>query len=223
MTAMTPTWDILVPTLGERRALFERLMANLLPQTEPYNGAVRVRGWFNNGSPGLPTIRQMMVKSSAADYLCCVDDDDLVSPDYVETIAAALTERPDYVGFQVQCYSDGVPTAVAYHSLENRGWSNLDDRYLRDISHVNPIRRDIARLVDFRRALPGQAEDRAWVEQLRRGRMLKTQVMIDKIMYHYLFSTSKTAGIGSRWQAPSKIHPGLERPEIDHPNFSWSN
>ncbi len=220
---MPPTWDILVPTLGERRASFERLMGTLLPQTEAYGGRVGVVGYYNNGYPGLPTIRQHMVLGSPADYVSFVDDDDLVPPYFVEEVVRALDQGPDYVGWQVQCYSDGVPTAVSYHSLEHRKWVNLPDRYLRDISHINPIRTSIARRVDFRRAAPGQPEDRAWVHQLRQGNKLKTQVVIDRIMYHYLFSTSKTAGIGSRWQAPSMIHPGLDRVVINHPNFAWSD
>lgn len=219
---VTVTWDILVPTLGERSRLFARLMDVLLPQTEPYGGRVRVSGWFNNGKPGLAEIRQLMVKASAADYVSFVDDDDLVPLYFADEAMKAIDQRPDYVGWQVQCYSDGVPTAVSYHSLAHKRWVNLEDRYLRDISHINPIRRDIALTADFRRAAPGQPEDRAWVHQLRNGGRLRKEVMINRIMYHYLFSTSRTAGIGSRWQAPSKIHPGLARPEIDHPNFTWS-
>lgn len=219
---MPPTWSILVPTLGERRELFERLMRALLPQTEPYEGRVKVVGYYNNGSPGLPTIRQHMVNHTETGYLSFVDDDDMVPPYFVDETMRALEQGPDYVGWQVQCYSDGVPTAVSYHSLEHKGWTNLPDRYLRDISHINPIRTSIAKRVDFRRARPGQPEDRAWVAQLRHGNKLKTQVVIDRIMYHYLFSTGRTAGIGSRWQAPSKIHPGHERSTIDHLNFTWS-
>lgn len=224
MTAVPPTWAILIPTLGERRRLFDRLICSLLPQTEPYDGRVQVIGAYNNGAPGLPKIRHLMMSEAdrrRTDYLSFVDDDDMVPPYFVEEIMTALDQRPDYVGFHVQCYSDDTPTAVSYHSLENTKWENLPDRYLRDISHINPMRTSIARSADFRRAAPGQAEDRAWVHQLRQGRKLKEQVMIDRIMYHYLFSTSKTAGIGSRWKAPGKIHPGTERTLVEHPNFSW--
>lgn len=220
---MPSTWTILVPTLGERQDLFRRLMATLLPQTDVHHGRVKVVGWFNNGKPGLAEIRQRMVEKVDTEYMSFVDDDDLVPGYFVDEVQSALLQRPDYVGWQVQCYSDGVPTAVSYHSLAHKRWVNLEDRYLRDISHINPIRTTIAKTADFSRVTPGQPEDRAWVHQLRQGRRLKTEVTIDRIMYHYLFSTSKTAGIGSRWKAPSKIHPGLERAVIEHPNFSWSN
>jgi hypothetical protein len=215
MTA-PPTWSILVPTLGERRALFERLMAGLLPQLDAYGGQVRVVGWHNDGSPSLPKIRQRMIETAGTEYVSFVDDDDLVSRDYVAEIVAALATRPDYVGFQVQCYSDGAPTAVAHHSLEYKRWRNLPGRYERDISHINPIRTSLARRADFSRTKTGGAEDREWAAQLRRLRVLRNEVMVDRILYHYLFATA-----GSRWRKPHGIAPG-DRSTIVHPHFTWS-
>lgn len=221
MTA-APLWSILVPTLGERRALFERLMAGLLPQLDPYAGQVRVTGWFNHGSPPLPKIRQRMVETAETEYVSFVDDDDLVSPDYVAEIMAALDQRPDYVGFQVQCYSDGAPIGVAYHSLEFRRWRNFPGRFERDISHLNPIRRALALRANFATTRTGGAEDRAWADQLRRARVLREQVVVPQILYHYLYSTSQAAGLGSRWQQPRRIAAQGERPNVTSPHFSWS-
>lgn len=220
MTA-APLWSILVPTLGERRPLFERLMAGLLPQLGPHDGRVRVVGWFNNGSPPLPKIRQQMVETAGSEYVSFVDDDDLVTSDYVAEIVRALDERPDYVGFQVQCYSDGAPIGVAYHSLEFKRWRNLPGRFERDISHLNPIRTQLALRANFAATRAGRAEDRAWADQLRRARVLKTQTVIPRILYHYLYSTNRTSGLGSRWQDPGRITRG-ERATVDSPYFTWS-
>lgn len=223
MTA-APSWSILIPTLGERALLFRRLLDGLLPQVEAAGGRVSVVGWFNNGTPSLPRIRQAMVESTTTDYLSFVDDDDLVSPDFVERVLEALATWPDYVGFQVQCYSDGAPTGIAYHSLQHRGWTNnaAAGRYLRDISHINPIRTKIAQTADFARARAGRPEDRMWADQLRRGRALKSEVVVDKILYHYLYSTSREPGLGSRWRRPGEVQRADLRPEISSPYFSWS-
>jgi len=219
---MPPTWTILVPTLGERSVLFSSLMGGLLPQTDAWGGRVTVRGWFNNGRPSLPAIRQRLVEQAESDYISFVDDDDLVAPYFVDEVMSALDLWPDYVGFQVQCYSDNRPTAVAYHALEHGGWINLPDRYLRDISHINPMRTKIAKTADFRQTRPGAPEDRAWVTQLRRGGLLKSEVTVSRIMYHYLYSTSRKPGQGSRWQTSARIHTG-QRPQVDHPHFTWSD
>lgn len=223
MTAMPPTWTILIPTLGERRALFERLMTALLPQVARYGGRVQVRAWFNNGTPSLPAIRQSMVERASAEgseYISFVDDDDLVAETYVDEVMSALGQRPDYVGFQVQCYSNGRPTLVAYHSLEHDGWVNLPDRYLRDISHINPIRTSIARTADFRQARPGGAEDRAWVAQLRRGKKLQREIVINQVLYHYLH-VSPDQTTGSRWKKPAMIRQRAQRSAITSPEFAW--
>lgn len=220
MTA-APVWMILVPTLGERRRLFERLMAGLLPQVERAAGQVIVRAWHNNGSPSLPEIRQRMLAGVTAPYVCFVDDDDLVSPDYVDAVLEALSYDPDYVGFLVQCYSDGIPTGIADHDLTHKGWSNVKGgRYLRDISHINPIRTLFARTADFTRARRGGPEDRIWVDQLRASGLLEDQVKIDRILYHYLYSTSRRPGEGSRWAKPGTIRRG-EQAEITSPYFTW--
>lgn len=219
---VTPLWSILVPTLGERHILFERLMEYLLPQLDRYEGRVRVVGRHNNGSPPLPKIRQQMIEGAGSEYVSFVDDDDIVSQDYVSSIMDALDQRPDYVGFQVQCYSDGAPIGVAYHSLEYKRWRNSPGRFERDISHLNPIRRSLALKANFTRARAGRAEDRVWADQLRRSRALRTQVVIPSILYHYLYSTNGSEGLGSRWQNPGRIVPG-ERPVVDHPHFSWSD
>jgi hypothetical protein len=150
-------------------------------------------GWHNDGSPSLPKIRQTMVASAPTDYVSFVDDDDLVSPYYVRDVVAALETRPDYVGFQVQCYSDGAPTAVAYHSLKFRRWRNLPGRYERDISHINPIRTRLARRADFTQGGPLRAEDRVWADQLRRSRLLRSEVVVDHILYHPYFTWSPDA------------------------------
>lgn len=223
MTSGHPMWDILIPTLGERRALFDRLMGVLMPQVDAAGGRVRVVGWFNNGEPTLADIRQRMILDpSRARYVSFVDDDDLVSPDYVPEILAALDLSPDYVGFQVQCYSDGNPVAVAYHDLDHGRWVNLSDRYLRDISHLNPIRTTLARRADFRRSRRGSGEDRVWAEQIRRGRVLRDQVVIPRIMYHYLH-TNPGSATGSRWRNPRMIRVDNQRSTVSGPNFLWSD
>jgi hypothetical protein len=218
VTAM-PLWTILIPTLGERRPLFERLMRCLLPQLDAHHGAVRVLALHNNGSPPLPEIRERLVAAADSEYVSFVDDDDLVPDYYVSEVVAALATRPDQVGFRVQCYSDRRPTAVAYHSLEYGGWRNGEGVHYRDISHINPMRTEIVRMASFR-TRPGRPEDRTWVDQLRATGALKTEVVIDRVMYHYLYSTSRTGGIGSRWQKPKLIRPGAQA-AVSHPYFSY--
>lgn len=212
-----PTWTILIPTIGQREALFRRLLDVLLPQLDEHAGRVRVLAWWNNGRPTLGSIRQGLVEAADTDYVSFVDDDDLVAESYVADIVHAMaTGRPDHVGFQVQYYSEGVPAGLCDHSLRHRRWYRRPDGLLcRDFTHIDPIRRDLALRGNFRGVRPGRAEDRAWVKQVRP--FVRTEEYIDKVLYHYLWSADVSA-----WQRPDQIQRDFERPPVvEHPYFAW--
>lgn len=209
-----PTWTILVPTLGQREGLFTRLMGVLLPQLDEYEGRVRVLAWRNNGKPSISEIRDALLESAGSDYVSFVDDDDLVPEYYVAEIVRAIAERPDHVGFKIEYTTDDEHREIVEHSLRWGKWGRtLDGQLHRDVTHIDPIRRDLAMRARFR-VRPGRAEDRVWVRQVRR--YLSTEVYIDKIMYHYLYREGTTA-----WREPDKIAQVPGRPVVDHPYFAW--
>jgi hypothetical protein len=215
-----PTWTILVPTLGQRAALFERLLGQLLPQVEPYAGRVRVVGWFNNGDPPLADIRQMLLLDTTTDYVSFMDDDDEVAEDIVARVMTALESGPDYVGWQTHYSANGKDHGLVDHSLRHGKWTEQKNPYrlLRDITHINPMRTRVAQRGDFRRgSRTGRPEDRPWVEQIRATRALKTEVYIDAPMYFYRWRRDTSA-----WQRPDRIdRTPTRRPYVASPYFSW--
>lgn len=218
--AGSPTWTILIPTLGQRRALFERLLANLLPQLEPYQGRFRVTALWNNGQWPVGVIRQKLLDSLTTDYMSFVDDDDLVADFYAEEVDKAIRQRPDSVGWIAQCYSDGRRWKKAYHSLQYRNWHGGRGKgtagLYRDFSHTNVIRTDLAQQGRFDVTKPGEAEDLTWVQQLR-GKLVR-EVYVDRVMYHYFHSRTH-----STWsQKYGNIDPGPhKRLVVDNPSFAW--
>lgn len=213
--ATSPTWTILVPTLGQRGPLFRRLLDVLLPQLDEHDGRVRVLGWWNNGSPSIGEIRDGLLAAAESEYVSFVDDDDLVPEYYVAEIVNALASRPDHVGFKLEYTTNGEYREVVDHSLRWGKWGRSADGVLyRDFTHLDPIRAPFARAGSFARARAGRAEDRVWVKQVRMH--LVTETYIDKIMYHYLFRDDTTA-----WARPAEIARMSGRPIVDHPLFSW--
>src|ERR1019366_10063498 len=87
--------------------------------------------------------RQRMTEASNALYTNFVDDDDLVAPDYVARILPLL-DGVDYVGFRLSLYNDGRPQSPTFHSLKYPNWFANATGLYRDISHVNPMRRELA-------------------------------------------------------------------------------
>lgn len=189
-----------------------------MPQVDAYMGRVKVLGFWNNGAPGLPEIRQRLVEAVDTDYASFIDDDDMVSEDFVSSIMTALDSRPDYVGFQVRYFANGARQAAVDHSLKHGGWQEEKNPYrlLRDISHINPMLASVAKAADFRVAAVGQVEDRPWVAQIREAGSLKTEVYVPRELYEYRWSRA-----GTRWRAPHRIRQTEERVHVNSPNFEY--
>lgn len=222
-----PIWDILIPTLGQRRDSFARLLERLLPQTEPHGGQVRVVALWNNGERRVAEVRQDLLDYGDAEYRCFVDDDDLVSKDYVQQIMQALPLGPDMVGFNTEITRNGRRWRMANTDLKFGGFGVKGGKskglpiLTRDIVHLCPIRTKIARQGSFVDTPPGAAEDMHWIVQMR-GKVTNCHY-IDRTLYHYQYSPAGSSHklIGNRWQSQN-IHPGPHiRLEVDHPNFSY--
>jgi hypothetical protein len=146
-----------------------------------------------------------------------VDDDDRVSPNYVQRILPLLQPGDvDYVGWRMQAYIDGQPLKPTYHSLKFNGWWENQEGYYRHISHLNPIRRRLALEESFRS--PHFPEDVGWALRLAAKNVVKTEAYIgDEPMYHYYSSTTSSLG-----QSPERVRPGnYVRPVIDSPYFRY--
>lgn len=213
--AAPPSLTILVPTIGQREALFMRLMGALLPQLDEWGGRARVLAWRNNGHPPLCDIRDGMLAAADTSHVAFIDDDDLVPEYYVGEIMRALNEDPDHVGFKIEYHENGRMREVVEHSLKWHGWGRSVEGVLyRDFTHIDPVRLDLARRGSFFVPRRGRAEDRTWVKSIRG--LLATEVYIDKIMYQYLWDSQISA-----WQRPERILPSVGRPPIAHPYFAW--
>jgi hypothetical protein len=183
-----------------------------MPQVDAYDGQVTVTALFNHGERPLGYVRQSLVESATSRYVSFVDDDDEL-PDYYVSEVVPLLDGVDYVGWQMQCYIDRVRQKPTYHSIRYHRWYDDRNGYYRDVSHLNPIRTELARQADFRLGEP--PEDVHWSTQVRP--LVKTEHYIDKIMYHYWSSTHD-----STWRPNSKIRRRkFPRPYVDSPNFTF--
>ena len=225
------TWTILIATIGQRRDLLARLLGGLLPQVAAAGGRVKVLAYWDSGEitkrlgTALGAIafkRQALLDAATSDYVCSLDDDDWVSDDYIASILEALDQRPDMVGFTMEVRKNGRHHQLGLISLRYGGWSQtVDGTYLRDITHANPMRTEIARTATFTDR-HGGPEDTAWVGQLRAGGLLRTEVVIDRVLHHYDWVVDR-----SSWTAPrrvvatSRTGKPWQRLEVDSPHFAY--
>jgi hypothetical protein len=141
---------------------------------------------FCNPDLTLGENRERLRKLSQAEYISWIDDDDLIPPDYVSSVLPLL-DGVDQIGFEVELWMDGVKDPKRdFHSLKQPGWFDTDTYYNRDISHLQPMRRELAMLEPME---GGHGEDRRWADRMR-GKV-KTEHYIDKVMYYYFFRSNK--------------------------------
>jgi hypothetical protein len=178
-------WTIAVLTVPERRHEYARLMNTLTPQIQARSDIELM----TCNMPGtVAEKRQWCLDNASGEYFNFIDDDDMVAGNYVDAIYPLL-DGVDYIGFQLQLYIDGARQKPTYHSLEYDEWSDDANGYYRNVSHLNPIRTEIARQGRFN---GGYGEDKRWADQVSP----KTEHYIDQTLYHYFFSPGNSLTYG---------------------------
>ena len=180
-------WTIAILTIPERAEKYLRLKGVIERQIGGRD--IEVLTASQDWSVGRK--RQWCLDNAAGEYICFVDDDDMVASDYVDSIYPLL-DGVDYIGFRMQLYIDGAKQAPTYHSLRYDRWFNDYDGYYRNVSHLNPMKIDIARQARFGDTSYG--EDREWAANVHP----ETEHYIDEPMYFYFFSPKESRTYG-RW------------------------
>lgn len=179
--------SILICTLPERKHHLDNLMSVLGPQ------AKEVEVIIDSRPRNIPTgvKRNDMIARARGEWVCFIDDDDWVDPEYVQRILQALESNPDVVTFKGWMTTNGGSHVDWVIRLGEKYEARQDDdgvtRYYRFPNHLCPIRKSIA----VRSQFPAvwQGEDYAWAKSIQS--FLKKEVHIDRQIYHYKYVTNK--------------------------------
>lgn len=183
-----PKLSILICSLESRAAQLAELLGTLSPQlTDDVELLIDV----DNGEVPIGRKRNSLLNNAKGDFVCFVDDDDQVSPEYVSRILTALESEPDCVGFKLLFYVNSQNKGRAIHSLRFQAYGQKRihgiTEYERTPNHLNPIRREIAVSVGFPELNRGEDTDFA----VRVRPLLETEVFVDEFLYHYLYRSRK--------------------------------
>lgn len=183
-----PALSILILSIDSRAELLARLLATLQPQL---TDDVELLTLIDNGERSIGAKRNELMLRARGRYVCFIDDDDLVSDDYVAALLDATRLDPDSIGFRLRYSIDGAFDADALHTIRNAKWETVNRDgakvYLRTPNHLNPVRRSIALAHPFPEINHG--EDHAYSDLIKPH--IRTEVYIDRVMYRYLFRTRK--------------------------------
>lgn len=180
--------SILIPTIPERKEMFDKLIEEFRRQ---YQGN-EVEMFSNSGrEDSIGKKRNTLLNLANGEYLCFFDDDDWPSSTYIADLLKAIESKPDCVSLRGVMTWDGANPELFEHSIKYSQWTTTGNaiKYERTVNHLNCIKSSIAKQFKFPEINFG--EDQDWSMQLHRSGLLKNEVFVDKVLYHYLYRTKK--------------------------------
>jgi len=175
----SPKLSILVCSVEERRELLFRLLYRLAIQLRDTEVLINIDDSFKT----IGQKRNELLDQSRGEYVCFIDDDDLVSFNYIDKVMHALLTEPDCCGMEGIMTTNGLEPKKFIHSNKYKKWFEQDGVYYRNPNHLCPIKRSIAVSAKF--PLVNHGEDRIFSEAIRP--LLKKESYIDNPIYYYLF------------------------------------
>jgi hypothetical protein len=170
--------SILICHLISRAELLQRILTEL--RSQAINLPVEILFKGDEGELSIGAKRNMLLQQAKGAYIAFVDDDDMVSSDYISSILKAIETEPDCVGIEGVLNSN-FGDSIFRHSIQFQGWYTGEDGFYRTPNHLNPVKRSIAQCIGFPNLMNG--EDVHYSNALRRA--LKTEVYIDHPIYFY--------------------------------------
>lgn len=89
--------SILICSLDERKDKLKKLTDILNKQT---NDNVEILANVDNRTKSVGMKRNELVKEAQGQYVCFIDDDDEIAPNYIPKIMDAIETSPDVVGIE---------------------------------------------------------------------------------------------------------------------------
>lgn len=158
-------------------------------EIQRYTGAeVEIIVCTDNKAMTVGAKRNLLISLANGDYTVFIDDDDMVSVNYVSAIIEAWKYNSDVIVFRAVRYDGGVFDREVIYGKEYRRDSQTRKYYFRLPNHLMPVKRSISSQVKFPEISFG--EDSAWAKDLLRS--LNTQTTIPHILYEYWFDKKTT-------------------------------
>jgi hypothetical protein len=188
------TLSILIPTLPERTHFLNEMLNNIYNQVRTLNAGDKVEVLTDNRDRTISTgvKRNSLLEKAKGKYTWFVDDDDFIWEYSIGEILKATEKNPDVIGINGIMTTDGtaqvdweIRLGHEYKAVQRNG----KEYYLRFPNHITPMKREHAIKVKF----PDKFvfEDYEWAKTLKDAGYLKTQVNIEKPIYHYRCRTKK--------------------------------
>jgi len=194
VTVNTMILSILMPTIPERKKRFKKLIGEVYSQVHyckkvhPTLGIIEIvvddREKHTKGGPFIGQKRQSLIEEATGRYLCFLDDDEEIAPDYVETLLRLCYANKDVCTFNNISKFDNywciVRLSLAHTTNEQARPGIINRRPW----HICPVRSELAKRAKFPESNYG--EDWIWFEQVLA--MCQTEEHTESVIHSYIHS-----------------------------------
>lgn len=187
----TVVLSILICSVPERESMLARILKKLEDQKTPIRQLHQALGQFEflvnsgarftSGGMSIGAKRQSLLDQSKGLYVCYLDDDEDISPDYLETILRLCYEWPDVGTFRSLAKLSNSWALVDMRLGNPQEQISPDRITLRPPWHVCPVKAELAK--QFRFDNSNYGEDWDWFGQVLS--LCKTEAHTDRIIHNY--------------------------------------
>lgn len=215
-TGGRPRLSLLIPTIPARNESFQRgLYADLSLQAA--GKPVEILTFGDNLTRTVGDKRNALLQMARGDYLAFIDDDDRVSPDYVDEILMRIRQNPDtqLITFSQMVILPGTSYQCRYATdlPDNQPQVDHTERtYAGPPAHTHVWRTSFVKDRPF--ASRNYGEDSCWAWEL--ARHVAKQETIPRTLYYYHFDPENSATRKQFLSPARNVNPMLVRPDVDN-------
>lgn len=178
--------SILIPSIAGRYYQRTDLLNALKPQL---TNEVEVITETDRGEMSIGHKRNILLDKAKGDYVCFIDDDDMVVRNYVSLLMEGIDKGVDCCSLMGVITWDGVNPEIFEHSIKYKEYKTAPPtsgiKYERYPNHLNCIKSEIAK--QFRFLEINHGEDTDWATQIFKSGLLKTEHYINNVLYEYKY------------------------------------
>lgn len=186
-----PKLSILICHKPGREHFLSRLKQRIWPQID----TVAELLIMDEGNMTIGTKRNRLLQQASGEYVCFIDDDDLVSENYIQLLMKGIEKGVDCCSLRGIITEDGKSPLIFEHSIKYSAYRTVADssvdavRYERYPNHLNCIKASIAKQFEF--PAKNHSEDTEWATLIHRSGLLKVEHYIPQVIYYYEYISRK--------------------------------